>query len=78
MLQVCLGHRGVEIDQARRRPSRLWPSCTRIARTTPVSNGCMVLVRPLGMILPGRDRYDVDGADSTPRSVAIANTAMML
>src|SRR5712692_8977282 len=29
------------------------PSRTRIARTTPVSNGCTTLVRPLGMILPG-------------------------
>ena len=29
-----------------------WPSCTRMARTTPVSNGWMTLVRPLGTILP--------------------------
>ena len=28
------------------------PSCTWIARTTPVSNGWMTLVRPLGTILP--------------------------
>ena len=31
------------------------PSCTRIARTTPVSNGWMILVRPLGTILPVAD-----------------------
>src|SRR5262249_33557163 len=29
------------------------PSCTRIARTTPVSNGWMTLLRPVGTILPG-------------------------
>src|SRR5262249_37516461 len=28
------------------------PSCTRMDRTTPVSNGWMTLVRPLGTILP--------------------------
>src|SRR6478736_7801364 len=28
------------------------PSCTRMARTTPVSNGWMILVRPLGTIFP--------------------------
>src|SRR5712691_894078 len=33
----------------------LCPSCTWIARTTPVSNGWMTLVRPLGMIFPGAD-----------------------
>src|SRR6516165_6787652 len=33
----------------------LWPSRTWIARTTPVSNGWMTLVRPLGMILPGAE-----------------------
>src|SRR5262245_34914735 len=33
----------------------LWPSRTRIARTTPVSNGWMTLVRPVGMILPGAE-----------------------
>ena len=31
----------------------LCPSRTWIARTTPVSNGWIILVRPLGMILPG-------------------------
>src|SRR5215472_9811732 len=33
----------------------LCPSRTWIARTTPVSNGWIVLVRPLGMILPWAD-----------------------
>ena len=32
-----------------------WPSCTRIVRTTPVSNGWISLVRPFGMILPGAE-----------------------
>ena len=31
----------------------LWPSVTSIVRTTPVSRGCIILMRPLGMILPG-------------------------
>src|SRR5262245_30546709 len=31
------------------------PSCTRIDRTTPVSNGWITLVRPLGTIFPGAD-----------------------
>src|SRR5262245_59237546 len=31
------------------------PSCTRMERTTPVSNGWMTLVRPLGTILPVAD-----------------------
>src|SRR5262245_36077449 len=31
------------------------PSCTRMARTTPVSNGCTTLVRPLGTIFPVAD-----------------------
>ena len=30
-----------------------WPSCTSIARTTPVSNGWISLTRPLGTTLPG-------------------------
>src|ERR1700719_3972633 len=30
-----------------------WPSWTWMARTTPVSNGCTPLLRPVGTILPG-------------------------
>ena len=37
-----------------------------MARTTPVSNGWMILVRPLGMILPGADGDDVDRAEARP------------
>src|SRR6478752_4416178 len=32
-----------------------WPSRTRIARMTPVSNGWITFVRPVGMTLPGAD-----------------------
>src|SRR4029079_10135062 len=30
----------------------VWPSCTRMERTTPVSNGCTTLVLPLGTLFP--------------------------
>ena len=53
MSEFGIGHRRVELDQdiagfdafGRREPES--------TRTTPVSNGWMVLVRPLGMSLPG-------------------------
>ena len=50
---VALGgvHRRIELDQHVARLDRL-AVLTWIARTTPVSNGWMTLVRPLGTILP--------------------------
>ena len=53
------------------------PSCTWIARTTPVSNGWMTLVRPLGMILPGA----VATMSTVPRQAqasASTNTMMIV
>src|SRR5207249_4867799 len=53
------------------------PSCTWIARTTPVSNGWMTLLRPLGMILP----VAVATMSTLPRqaqATASTNTAMIV
>ena len=44
--------RGIELDQHVAGPDALSPSRTRIARTTPTSNGCTTLLRPVGTILP--------------------------
>ena len=56
----------------------LCPSRTWMARTTPVSNGWMILVRPVGMILPGADGDDVDRAEARPGERQRQNTAMMV
>src|SRR5216684_5735238 len=55
----------------------LWPSRTWIARTTPVSNGWIVLVRPLGMILPGATAT-MSTVPMHAQPNATANTAMMV
>src|ERR1700722_2111393 len=55
----------------------LWPSRTWIARTTPVSNGWMILVRPLGMILPGATAT-MSTVPMHAQPSATANTAMMV
>ena len=52
----------------------LWPSRTWIARTTPVSNGWMVLVRPVGMILPGATAT-MSTVPMLAQAIAAANTA---
>ena len=59
-------HGRIELDQHVARLD-LWPSRTWIARTTPVSNGWMTLVRPVGTILPGGGGDDVDRARGSPR-----------
>src|SRR5258707_5129633 len=55
----------------------LWPSRTWIARTTPVSNGWIILVRPLGMILPGATAT-MSTVPMHAQPNATANTAMMV
>src|SRR5580693_7723933 len=55
----------------------LWPSRTWIARTTPVSNGWIVFVRPLGMILPGATAT-MSTVPMHAQPSATANTAMMV
>src|SRR5712691_3582 len=55
----------------------LCPSCTWIARTTPVSNGWMTLVRPLGMIFPGAEAtMSISPRDAQAK--ARQNRAMMV
>src|SRR6516165_11148663 len=53
-------------------PSRIW-----IARTTPVSNGWMTLVRPLGMIFPGAAAM-MSTSPSDAQARAKANSAMIV
>src|SRR5260370_1385812 len=55
----------------------LWPSRTWIARTTPVSNGWIVFVRPLGMILPGATAT-ISTVPMHAQAKATLNTAMMV
>src|SRR5215469_5443215 len=59
-------------------PSRTtWPSCTWIARTTPVSNGWMSLVWPVGMILPVAEAM-ISTWPKNAHTSARQNRAMML
>src|SRR5262245_34604827 len=55
----------------------LCPSWTWIARTTPVSNGWMTLVRPLGMIFPGAAAM-ISTSPSEAQARARANSAMIV
>src|SRR6516162_1736438 len=57
-LWICSRSATVMVGSSSMRTSpalTLWPSRTWIARTTPVSNGWMSLVRPVGMTLPGAE-----------------------
>src|SRR5262249_7705813 len=55
----------------------LCPSRTWIARTTPVSNGWMTLVRPLGMIFPGAAAM-ISTSPSDAQAKAKPNSAMIV
>ena len=55
----------------------LWPSRTWIALTTPVSNGWISLVRPLGTILPGAVAT-MSTLPSDAQTSATQKTAMMV
>ena len=69
-------HGRIELDQTS--PAlTLWPSCTWMARTTPVSNGWMILVRPLGTILPGAEATMSIVPDQAQASAAQNSTMMV-
>src|ERR1700746_1402662 len=53
------------------------PSCTLIERTTPVSNGWITLVRPLGTILPVGDAT-MSIVPHQPQTIAAQNSRMIV
>src|ERR1019366_6728789 len=55
----------------------LWPSRTRMARTTPVSKGCMTFVRPVGMIFPDAEPT-ISIWPNDAQASARQNSAMMV